>query len=84
LFFYYFNQTKSVQNVNNKRGVIKMRRMDRILPIIASVGVGIAAYQMMSGNGGKMKNMLPHASNMMGMGSGIQGQDQHQSDNQLL
>jgi hypothetical protein len=61
-----------------------MRRMDQILPIIASVGVGIAAYQMMSGNGGKMKNMLPLASNMMGMGTGIQGQDQQQSDNQLL
>jgi hypothetical protein len=61
-----------------------MRRMDQILPIIASVGVGIAAYQMMSGNGGKMKNMLPLDSNMMGMGTGIQGQDQQQSDNQLL
>ncbi|MDM5197084.1 hypothetical protein QUF79_03430 [Fictibacillus enclensis] len=57
--------------------------LNSILPIIASVGVGIAAYQMMSGNGGKMKNIMPLASNMMGMGSGMQGQgQQQQSGNQ--
>ncbi|MGG1575425.1 hypothetical protein [Fictibacillus sp. NRS-1165] len=54
--------------------------LNTILPIIASVGVGIAAYQMMSGNGGKMKNMMPLASDMMGMG--MQGQSQQQSNNQ--
>jgi hypothetical protein len=54
--------------------------MDKILPVFASVGIGIAAYQMLSGNnGGKMKNMLPIASNIMGMGTGMQGQDQQQS-----
>lgn len=54
--------------------------MEKILPVIASVGVGIAAYQMLSGNnGGKMKNMLPLASNMMGMGTGMPGQNQQQS-----
>ncbi|PLR66206.1 MULTISPECIES: hypothetical protein [Bacillaceae] len=56
--------------------------MDKILPVVASVGVGIAAYQMMNGNGGKMKNMMPLASNMMGMGTGMQGQNQQQSGNQ--
>ncbi|QNG60644.1 hypothetical protein H4O14_03745 [Bacillus sp. PAMC26568] len=56
--------------------------MDKILPVFASVGVGIAAYQMMSGNGGKMKNMIPLASNMMGMGTGIEGQNQQPSGNQ--
>ncbi|MCK6257836.1 hypothetical protein LCY76_14730 [Fictibacillus sp. KIGAM418] len=56
--------------------------MNTILPIIASVGVGIAAYQMMSGNGGKMKNMMPLASNMMGLGTDMQGQNQQQSSNQ--
>ncbi|MDM5336181.1 hypothetical protein QUF84_02890 [Fictibacillus enclensis] len=57
--------------------------MNSILPIIASVGVGIAAYQMMSGNGGKMKNIMPLASNMMGMGTGMQEQgQQQQSGNQ--
>ncbi|MCQ6266356.1 hypothetical protein M1K46_11890 [Fictibacillus sp. WQ 8-8] len=56
--------------------------MNTILPIIASVGVGIAAYQMLSGNGGKMKNMMPLASNMMGLGTDMQGQNQQQSNNQ--
>jgi hypothetical protein len=56
--------------------------MDKILPVVASVGVGIAAYQMMSGNGGKMKSMMPLASNMMGMGTGMQGQGQQQQGNQ--
>ncbi|MDQ0859398.1 hypothetical protein [Bacillus sp. V2I10] len=56
--------------------------MDKILPVVASVGVGIAAFQMMSRNGGKMKNMIPLASNMMGMGTGMQEQNQQQSGNQ--
>ncbi|MDN4072810.1 hypothetical protein [Fictibacillus terranigra] len=54
--------------------------LNTILPIIASVGVGIAAYQMMSGNGRKMENMMPLASDVMGMG--MQGQSQQQSNNQ--
>ena len=57
--------------------------MDKILPVIASVGVGIATYQMMSKNGGNMKNMLPIGSNMLGMGTGNQGQNQQQADNQV-
>lgn len=56
--------------------------MDKILPVLASVGVGIAAYQMLSGNGGKTKNMIPLASNMMGMGTGMQGQNQQRFRNQ--
>ncbi|UZJ80503.1 hypothetical protein [Fictibacillus sp. KU28468] len=56
--------------------------MNTILPIIASVGVGIAAYQMLSGNGGKVKNMMPLASNMMGLGTDMQGQNQQQPNNQ--
>ncbi|OIK14946.1 hypothetical protein [Bacillus sp. MUM 13] len=56
--------------------------MDKILPVFASVGVGIAAYQLLSGNGGKMKNMMPLASNMMGMGTGMQGKNQQPSGNQ--
>ena len=50
--------------------------MDKILPIFAAIGVGIAAYQMLSGNGGKMKNIMPLASNMLG--TGMQGQNQQQ------
>ncbi|MDN4494449.1 hypothetical protein [Ureibacillus aquaedulcis] len=52
--------------------------MSKILPIFASVGVGIAAYQMLSGNGGKSTNMMPVVSNMLGMGTGTQGQNQQQ------
>jgi hypothetical protein len=69
---------KSEQNLIVK--MIKMRtNMNKVFPVIASVGVGIAAYQMMSNNGGKMKNMLPLASGMMRMGNtGLQAQDQQQ------
>ena len=52
--------------------------MDKILPIFASIGVGIAAYQLLSGNGEKMKNIMPLASNLMEMGTGAQGQNQQQ------
>ena len=52
--------------------------MDKILPIFASIGIGIAAYQMFSGNGEKMKNIMPLASNMLEMGTGMQGQNQQQ------
>ncbi|WP_449443891.1 DUF3918 family protein [Ureibacillus acetophenoni] len=52
--------------------------MGKIIPILSAIGVGIAAYQVFSGNGGgKMKNMMPLASNMM-MGTGMQGQNQQQ------
>ena len=52
--------------------------MDKILPIFASIGVGIAAYQLLSGNGEKMKNIMPLASNLMemGTGTGMQGRNQ--------
>ncbi|MBD8134468.1 hypothetical protein IFR10_02850 [Bacillus sp. CFBP 13597] len=56
--------------------------MDKILPVVASVGVGIATYQMLNGNGGKMKNMVPLATNLMGMGTGMPGQNQQQPENQ--
>lgn len=52
--------------------------MDKILPIFASIGVGIAAYQLLSGNGEKMKSVMPLASNLMGMSNAIQGQNQQQ------
>ncbi|MEI2469327.1 hypothetical protein V8V75_07005 [Peribacillus frigoritolerans] len=55
--------------------------MDKILPVVASVGVGIATYQMLSGKGGKMKNMVPLATNLMGMGTGMPGQNKQQPEN---
>ena len=56
--------------------------MDKILPIFASIGVGIAAYQLLSGNGEKMKSVMPLASNLMGMSNAIQGQNQQQWRNE--
>ena len=51
-------------------------KMTNIMPIISSIGVGLAAYQMFSGNGQKMNNQLPSiASNMLGMTNGT-GQNQ--------
>ncbi|WP_245153883.1 hypothetical protein [Jeotgalibacillus proteolyticus] len=45
--------------------------MNKILPIISSIGVGLAAYQMFSGNGKNMNNMIsPLASNLMGSQNG--------------
>jgi len=53
-----------------------MKNNIQILPIIASVGIGAAAYSMMTGRGGQLQNMisLPQLSNMSNMGSmGNQG-----------
>ena len=56
--------------------------MDKILPIFASIGVGIATYQLLSGNGEKMKSVMPIASNLIGMSTGMQGQNQQQWRNE--
>ncbi|WP_415762859.1 hypothetical protein ACMYUM_29070 (plasmid) [Priestia megaterium] len=37
----------------------------QVLPIVASIGIGAAAYSMMTGRGGQLQNMIPLA----GMGS---------------
>ncbi|WP_164525469.1 hypothetical protein [Siminovitchia acidinfaciens] len=49
----------------------------QILPIIASVGIGAAAYSMMTGRGGQLSNMIPQFSTM-GQGQG-KGSNQNQS-----
>ena len=41
-----------------------MRNKLQVLPIIASVGIGAAAYSMMTGRGGQLQNMIPGLSNM--------------------
>jgi hypothetical protein len=38
----------------------------QILPIIASIGIGAAAYSMMTGRGGQLSNMMPQLANMGG------------------
>lgn len=45
----------------------------QILPIIASVGIGAAAYSMMTGKGGQLSNMIPQFTNMTQGKSGNQG-----------
>lgn len=38
-----------------------MKNNIQILPIIASVGIGAAAYSLMTGRGGQLQNMIPLA-----------------------
>ncbi|MBR7553937.1 hypothetical protein ACFFJI_04000 [Allobacillus sp. GCM10007491] len=38
------------------------------LPIVASIGIGAAAYSMMTGRGGQLQQMIPGINNMMGQG----------------
>lgn len=33
----------------------------QILPIVASIGIGAAAYSLMTGRGGQLQNMIPMA-----------------------
>jgi hypothetical protein len=42
-----------------------MKNNIQVLPIIASIGIGAAAYSMMTGRGGQLQNMVP----LSGMGS---------------
>ena len=48
--------------------------MNKILPILAVIGVGIVTYRMFSGNGVKMNNTFDP--NMMGTGMLEQSQQQ--------
>lgn len=41
-----------------------MRNNIQFLPIIASIGIGAAAYSMMTGRGGQLQNMFPQLSGM--------------------
>ena len=42
-----------------------MKNNIQVLPIIASIGIGAAAYSMMTVRGGQLQNMVP----LSGMGS---------------
>ncbi|MBM7716537.1 hypothetical protein MHB50_06575 [Siminovitchia sp. FSL H7-0308] len=46
-----------------------MRNNIQVLPIIASIGIGAAAYSMMTGRGGQLSNMIPQLSNVGGQGA---------------
>ncbi|WP_221563556.1 hypothetical protein [Alkalihalobacillus sp. TS-13] len=55
------------------------RRNIQWLPIIASVGIGAAAYNMMSGKqAGQLQNMIPGMGNMGGMAAGQSNQTTNQ------
>ncbi|MCJ7842657.1 hypothetical protein MUB24_17475 [Lederbergia sp. NSJ-179] len=49
-----------------------MKRNIQVLPIIASVGIGAAAYSMMTGRGGQLQNMIPQLSGMNQQGGSNQ------------
>ncbi|MGW9019279.1 hypothetical protein [Priestia megaterium] len=42
-----------------------MKNNIQVLPIVASIGIGAAAYSMMTGRGGQLQNMIP----LSGMGN---------------
>ncbi|WP_408010542.1 hypothetical protein ACJROX_09645 [Pseudalkalibacillus sp. A8] len=57
------------------------RRNIQWLPVIASVGIGAAAYSMMSGRqAGQLQNVIPGMTNMGGMGGNTQA---NQGTNQM-
>ncbi|TYR81243.1 hypothetical protein FZC66_05105 [Priestia megaterium] len=45
-----------------------MKNNLQILPIIASIGIGAAAYSIMTGRGGQLQNVLPQLSNVSNQG----------------
>ncbi|KAB7704397.1 hypothetical protein F9802_17765 [Bacillus aerolatus] len=45
-----------------------MKNNIQVLPIIASIGIGAAAYSMMTGKGGQLQNMIPQLSNISNQG----------------
>lgn len=46
-----------------------MKNNIQVLPIVASIGIGAAAYSMMTGRGGQLQNMMPQLSNMGNQGA---------------
>ncbi|YCA45532.1 hypothetical protein M1E11_10245 [Bacillus sp. JZ8] len=60
-----------------------MKNNIQVLPIIASVGIGAAAYSMMTGRGGQLQNVMPQMLNMSPQGSNqMMGQQTGQQTNQ--
>jgi hypothetical protein len=60
-----------------------MKNNIQMLPIIASVGIGAAAYSMMTGRAGQLQNVMPQMLNMSSQGSNqMMGQQTGQQTNQ--
>ncbi|HZG71508.1 MAG TPA: hypothetical protein VEY51_08210 [Chondromyces sp.] len=55
-----------------KKVSVVMKNNIQVLPIIASIGIGAAAYSMMTGRGGQLQNMIPQLSNMSNQGANNQ------------
>ncbi|GIN89080.1 hypothetical protein J6TS1_10210 [Siminovitchia terrae] len=51
-----------------------MKNNIQVLPIVASIGIGAAAYSMMTGRGGQLQNMMPQLSNISNQGAQQQKQ----------
>lgn len=56
------------------KGELNMKNNIQLLPIVASVGIGAAAYSLMTGRGGQLQNMVPQLSNMGSQGATQQNQ----------
>ncbi|MFD1707226.1 hypothetical protein ACFSCZ_10835 [Siminovitchia sediminis] len=61
-------------NCYEKGEKLKMKNNIQVLPIVASIGIGAAAYSMMTGRGGQLQNMMPQLSNMGNQGASQQKQ----------
>jgi hypothetical protein len=60
-----------------------MKNNIQVLPIVASIGIGAAAYSVMTGRGGQLQNMIPQLSNMDQQGSNqMMNQQADQQQNQ--
>ena len=46
-----------------------MKNNIQVLPIVAAIGIGAAAYSLMTGRGGQLQNMIPQLSNMGNQGN---------------
>jgi hypothetical protein len=53
---------------------MKMKNNIQVLPIVAAIGIGAAAYSLMTGRGGQLQNMIPQLSNMSNQGAANQQQ----------
>ena len=49
-----------------------MKNNIQVLPIVAAIGIGAAAYSLMTGRGGQLQSMLPQLSKMGNQGTGNQ------------
>lgn len=62
------------EKISQQKGGVKMKNNIQVLPIVAAIGIGAAAYSLMTGRGGQLQNMLPQLSNMSNQGTANQQQ----------